>query len=73
MADDGRVLLVEMIIPPGNAPSPVKWLNVTMLLYFHSREWTEGEYRDVLGKAGLQLVKVTLTMSPFSIIEAERA
>ncbi|MDQ4075618.1 MAG: helix-turn-helix domain-containing protein [Chloroflexota bacterium] len=73
MAENGRVLLVEMIIPPGNVPSPAKFLDLTMLLYLHSRERTEDEYRDLLRQAGLRLVKATPTASPFSIIEAVRA
>ena len=72
MTDGGRVLLVEMVVPPGNVPSPAKWLDLTMLLYFHSRERTEAEYRAVLGHAGLDLVSVTPTASRFSILEAVR-
>ena len=70
MAENGRVLLVEMVIPAGNAPSPGKFLDLEMLLYFHSRERTEAEYRDLLQQAGLELITITPTASPFSIIEA---
>jgi hypothetical protein len=73
MAEGGRVLLVEMVLPLRNVPSPAKWLDLTMLLYFHSRERTEDEYRVLLERAGLQLVTVTPTASPFSILEAVRA
>jgi hypothetical protein len=73
MAEDGRVLLAEMVLPPRNVPSPAKWLDLTMLLYFHSRERTEAEYRELLRQAGLQLVTVTPTASPFSILEAVRS
>ena len=70
MTENGRVLLVEMVIPAGNAPSPGKFLDLEMLLYFHSRERTEAEYRDLLQQAGLELITITPTASPFSIIEA---
>lgn len=70
MSENGRVLLVEIVIPPGNVPSPGKFLDLTMLLFFHSRERTEAEYRDLLRQAGLELINVTPTASPFSIIEA---
>ncbi len=73
MAENGRVLLVELVVPAGNAPSPAKMLDLMMLLYFHSRERTEAEYRDLLKQAGLKLIKTTPTASPFSIIEAEAA
>ncbi len=70
-APDGRVLIVEMVIPPGNEPAPDKMMmDMTMLLYFHSRERTEAEYRDLLLQAGLELVRTTSTASLFSIIEA---
>ncbi len=70
MAENGRVLLVEMVIPAGNAPSAGKFLDLEMLLYFHSRERTEAEYRDLLEQAGLKLLTTTPTASPFSILEA---
>ena len=73
MAENGRVLLVEMVIPAGNAPSPGKFLDLEMLLYFSSRERTEAEYRDLLQQAGLELITITPTASPFSIIEAAPA
>jgi hypothetical protein len=73
MAENGRVLLVEMVIPAGNAPSPGKFLDLEMLLYFYSRERTEAEYRDLLQQAGLELITITPTASPFSIIEAASA
>ena len=73
MAENGRVLLVEMVIPAGNAPSPGKFLDLEMLLYFYSRERTEVEYRDLLQQAGLELISITPTASPFSIIEAAAA
>ena len=73
MAENGRVLLVEMVIPAGNAPSPGKFLDLEMLLYFYSRERTEAEYCDLLQQAGLELITITPTVSPFSIIEAAPA
>ena len=73
MTENGRVLLVEMVIPAGNAPSPGKFLDLEMLLYFYSRERTEVEYRDLLQQAGLELISITPTASPFSIIEAAAA
>ena len=73
IAENGRVLLVEMVIPGGNAPSPGKFLDLEMLLYFYSRERTEAEYRDLLQQAGLELITITPTASPFSIIEAASA
>jgi hypothetical protein len=73
MAPGGRVLLVEIVLPPGNTPSQGKFLDLTMMLYFHSRERTESEYRELLAKAGLRLVRTTPTTGNFSVLEAEAA
>src|SRR5581483_10747584 len=40
MAANGRVLLIEAVIPPGNAPSPGKLLDVNMLVMTGGRERT---------------------------------
>jgi len=71
MAENGRVLIVEVVIPEENAPSPGKFADVVMLLYLHGCERTEAEYCALLQQAGLGLVKITPTRSPFSIIEAQ--
>jgi hypothetical protein len=69
MAENGRVLIIEVVIPGGNAPSPGKFSDLTMLMYLPGCERTEAEYRDLLQQAGLKLVKITPTVSQFSIIE----
>ena len=73
MAENGRVLLVETVIPDGNAPSIGKFLDLEMMLYFYSRERTESEYSDLLQQAGFEVIKITPTASQFSIIEAAPA
>ena len=70
MAPGGRVLIVEMVVPAGNAESDVKNMDVTMLVFTGGRERTEREYGDLLHRAGLRLVRTTPTRSRFSIVEA---
>jgi SAM-dependent methyltransferase len=72
MAPDGKLLLVEMVIPEGDAPSPGKFLDLEMILFTGGQERTENEYRVLLAKAGFELTKVTQTASPMSVIEARR-
>ena len=36
MTGDGKVLVVEMVVPEGNTPSPSKFLDLEMLLFLHS-------------------------------------
>ena len=73
MNQDGRLLLIEMVLPHGNEPHPGKILDIMMLVGPGGRERTEPEYRDLLGKAGFHLNKVIPTASPVSIVEASRS
>jgi hypothetical protein len=68
MAADERVLLVELIVAEGNVESPAKHRDFAMLVFVHGRERTEGEYRDLLDRAGLRLTQTTPTDSGLSII-----
>jgi SAM-dependent methyltransferase len=71
MAPDGRILVVEMVIPPANEPGFGKWLDLMMLLV-GGRERTEVEYRCLFDAAGLKLTRVIPTHSDVSIIEGIR-
>jgi hypothetical protein len=65
-----RLLIVEMVLPPGDTPHPGKMLDMVMLVRFGGQERTESEYASLLGKAGLRLTRVVPTDSAASIIEA---
>jgi hypothetical protein len=54
--------------PEDTTGSDATRLDTTMLVFTGSRERTEGEYRDLLRRAGLTLLKTTPTASPFSIL-----
>jgi hypothetical protein len=66
----GRLLLIELVIPPGNEPSFGKLLDLLMLVYPGGRERTEAEHRDILASAGFRLERVIPTASTVSIVEA---
>ncbi|RDD85313.1 methyltransferase [Streptomyces parvulus] len=70
MADGGRLVLVEMVLPPGDEDHPGKFLDLVMLSLTGGRERTEAQYRDLLARAGFDLVRVLPTDSAVSIIEA---
>jgi hypothetical protein len=70
-AAGGKVLLVEMVVPPANVPHPAKMLDIVMLAVPGGQERTADEYRDLLARAGLRLTRVLPTASPVSVIEAE--
>jgi hypothetical protein len=73
MAPAGKVLLVEAVIPEGTAGADATRVDITMLVFTGSRERTESEYRDLLHRAGLTLVKTTPTTSQLSILQATPA
>jgi hypothetical protein len=67
---DGKVILLEMLIGAANEPGLAKWIDIEMLAVAAGRERTEGEYAELLSKAGLRLARVVHTASPLSVIEA---
>jgi hypothetical protein len=72
MAADGRVLVVQEVLPVGNAPSVGKLMDMQMML-IGGKERTEAEYRAIFQSAGLRLVRVVPTQAPLQVIEAALA
>jgi SAM-dependent methyltransferase len=65
----GRILLAEMVIPPGNDPHIGKLLDLEMLIMAGGNERTESQFRDVFATAGLRLCRIVPTGSPICVIE----
>lgn len=71
MRGAGRVLVVDAVIPPGDAPHPGKFLDIEMLLATEGgRERTEAEHAALFARAGLTLKRVVPTRGPVSVLEA---
>jgi alkyl hydroperoxide reductase subunit AhpC/2-polyprenyl-3-methyl-5-hydroxy-6-metoxy-1,4-benzoquinol methylase len=70
MNPGGKLLLIEMVLPPGNAPHPGKVLDIMMLVGPGGQERTEQEYGKLLAKAGFRLTRIVPTKSAVSVIEA---
>lgn len=70
MTKGGKLLLVEIVLPPGNEPSPGKMLDLQMMVITRGRDRTEAEYRTPLAAAGFTLMRVVPTPSERSVIEA---
>lgn len=70
MKPGSRLLIIEMVLPPGDTPHPGKILDMMMLVGPGGQERTEQEYGTLLGKVGLRLTQVVPTASPVSVIEA---
>lgn len=70
---DGKLLLVEMVIPPGNQPFLGKFLDLGMMMMANgARERTQEEYRNLLSSAGFDVSRIIPLPSPDSIIQAVR-
>lgn len=65
-----KLLVIEKVIPPGNAPFPGKLTDITMLLVTGGRERTAKEYEALLNEAGFALMRIVPTSTPASVIEA---
>ena len=64
-----RVLCVESVIEDGNEPGFGKWLDL-MMLVIGGKERTEAQYRELLQRGGLELIRVVPTASEVSVVEA---
>jgi hypothetical protein len=66
--EGGKLLVVEEALPPGNAPSPGKILDLTMLM-IGGRERTQAEYGTLFEQAGYELTRLIPTAAPLHVIE----
>ena len=71
MKPNGRLLIIEMVLPTGDAPHLGKMLDIIMLAIPGGQERTEPEYRVLLENAGLRLMRVAPTESAVSVVEAD--
>jgi hypothetical protein len=66
---DGRLLVVESVIQPGNDFSPGKFLDLQMLIFPSGCERTEKQFCDLFVAAGWQLRRIIPTAASDSIVE----
>ena len=67
---NGKVILLEAVIKPGNEPDLSKLIDLEMLLLPGGRERTEAEFAALFARNGFELTRVVPTESPLSVIEA---
>jgi hypothetical protein len=70
MKSGGRLLIIEMVLPPGDTPHLGKLADMEMLVMSGGQERTENEFAELLHSAGFSLERVIPTDSLSSIIEA---
>ena len=73
MRKDGRLLLVEFVLPEGNEPHLGLLADMVMLAIPVGEERTAAEYGTLLAKAGFTVERVVPTASPVSVVEARIA
>jgi hypothetical protein len=69
MAEHGKVLIVDMVVPETDATSFSKLLDLNMLVMNGGRERTKAEFCALLDAAGCEPTRVVPTMAPQSVIE----
>jgi hypothetical protein len=70
MPPHGKLLVVELVLPPGEEPFFGKWLDLHMLVMAGGRERTAAEYDALFRPAGLALARVIPTPPGPSVVEA---
>ena len=73
MNPDGKLLIVEMVLPEGDEPHMGKMLDMMMLLVPGGEERTPSEYAALLEPNGFRVTQVVPTASAVSVVEAVRA
>lgn len=71
MAETGRILTIDAVIPPGNGLHPAKDSDLLMMALVGGRERTEEEFRSLYDRAGFRVTKVISTPSVLSIVEGK--
>lgn len=69
LPENGKLILVEAVVPPGDEMHFAKFIDLNMLVMTGGRERTEEEFRQLYEAAGFSLTRIVPTESPFSVIE----
>ena len=69
MAHNARLVVAERVVAPGNAPDPVKYMDLTMLVMNGGRERTDDDFASLYEAAGFRPTRVIPTAAEFSLIE----
>lgn len=70
IAPNGKLLLLELVLPEGTPSHPGMLLDLEMLVTAGGRERTTSEYAELLSRAGFRQTRVIPTAGPMSIVEA---
>jgi hypothetical protein len=68
---NGKVILLETVVQPGNQPDMGKLIDLEMLLLPGGKERTADEFAALFARAGFELTKIVPTQSALAVIEAK--
>jgi len=72
MAPDGKLIVFDAVIEPGNQPSFNKFTDLHMLILSNGgKERTAAEFKALFQQAGFTLTRIVPTSTAFSIMEGE--
>ena len=69
MNPGGRVLVTEQVLQTGKTMSTAKLIDLQLMTVLSGRERYEAQYRALFEQAGLRLIRIWPTHSPYSILE----
>jgi ubiquinone/menaquinone biosynthesis C-methylase UbiE len=70
MGRDGRLLIVEAVLPVGDVPHHGKMMDLLMLTVTGGMERTADQFDSLLSAAGFQMTRIVATSTHQSIVEA---
>ena len=73
IAAEGRILIIEQLVPEKVEPGMVHLMDLNMLVMTGGLERTAKEYETLLGRAGFRVTRVLPTAGPFGLVEAKPA
>jgi predicted O-methyltransferase YrrM len=65
-----RLVIIDMVVPEGDAPHPTKMLDIVMLGMLGGRQRSESEWRRLLADGGFTLQRVVTGSGSYSALEA---
>jgi hypothetical protein len=72
MSDNGKLLVVESVVPTGNETCFSKFLDLNMMIMSGGRERTREQFHDLFAAAGFELTTIAPTVAPLSVLECTR-
>lgn len=69
IADNGKLLIIDSIVPSGNEYSWVKWVDLFELCMGHGKVRTQAEFIEVFQRADFKLSRILSMETPCSVME----